>query len=101
MASSLLSLVSKLAKGLRKANCEKCKPDLEYSVVKDNALTFKCLDCNKNSEKKFVEDLTKKFSYTYWFYDGDIDNFFCCCGKLFIHMTTRIAGKSSMRHHFP
>lgn len=99
--ASLSSLANNLVERLHRGKCENCEPGLEDATFKDNTLTFKCLDCNKNSEKKFVEDLTKKFSYTYWFYDGDIDNFFCCCGKLFIHMTTRIAGKSSMRHHFP
>ena len=63
-------------------------------------LTFKCLDCNKNSEKKFDGDLTKNLITHIGSVMEILLNFVTCCGKVFMHMTTRIDGKSSIKHPF-
>ena len=75
MASSLSSLANNLAKGLHKIKYEKNKSGPEHAAVKYKALIFKCLDCDKNYEKKFNENLTKRFQNKYQFGDGDINSF--------------------------
>ena len=43
------------------SKCEICRSGFEYAKVQDSStLIFKCLDCNKNYEQEFDEDLTKK-----------------------------------------
>lgn len=37
---------------------------LEYMTVNDDPLVFKCVDCNKNYEKRFNKDLVKRFDTT-------------------------------------
>ena len=82
MASSVSSLVNNLAAELQKAKCEKI--NLTFSILGQRH--HKCLHGNKNYEKKFDENLTNFVSY---------------CRKLLIHMSSWIASKSSMGHHFP
>ena len=75
MPSSLSSLTNNLAKGFHKNKCKNCKSYLEYMKVKDASPIFKCLNCNKNYEKEFNEDLIEHFENTYRFCDGDINKF--------------------------
>ena len=51
------------------------KSCLDYIVIKDNHLTFKCLKCNKNHNKEFDKDLIKRFANIYEFCDNDINKF--------------------------
>ena len=71
MSSSLSSLSDHLFKGLHKGKCKDCKSDLEYITVsvatKENTLTFKCIDCDKNYEKKFDKDLANRSQNTHKF----------------------------------
>lgn len=53
-----------------------CKSSLEYMTANDDLLTFKCADYKKTYEKKFNEDLLKRFPNTYKLCGGDI-NIFC------------------------
>ena len=43
--------------------------------VKDRLSLFRCVDCNKNYEKEFDKDLTKRFYSTYRFCDEALRNF--------------------------
>ena len=86
MACSLSSLANNLAERLRKGKCENCEFGLEYAVVKDNILTFKCLNCNNNFEKEFGEGLTKRFQKAYRFCDADINTFYLMLQKgVYLH----------------
>ena len=73
--ASLSSLANNLVERLHNGKCENCEPGLEDATFKDNTLTFKCLDCNKNYEKEFDEGLTKTFQNTYQLCDGGINKF--------------------------
>ena len=70
MSSSLSSLVDNLTEGLHNDKCTDCKSCLDYMLIKDNQLIFKCLKCNKNHNKEFNKDLIKGFANTYEFCDG-------------------------------
>ena len=48
MASSLSNLVDNLTEGIHEI---KCKLFLEYESLIDNLIKFKCLSCNKHSNK--------------------------------------------------
>ena len=47
----------------------------EYVAAKDNILTFKCDDCNKDYEKEFDENSTNWFESKYKFCDDGINKF--------------------------
>ena len=70
MSSSLSSLVDNLTEGLHNDKCTDCKSCLDYMLIKDNQLIFKCLKCNKNHNKEFNKDLIKRFANTYEFCNG-------------------------------
>ena len=64
MTSSLSNLVNNLAEGFYK-DCEFfC---LEYTGVIDDLIEYKCLCCNKNYQKRFDENIEKRFFNTYKF----------------------------------
>ena len=50
MASLLSRLADNFAKGLWKGKWENYKYNLGYAAFKNNTLTFKYLECNKNFE---------------------------------------------------
>ena len=75
MSMSLLSLTDYLSKGLHINKCKNCRSGLEYRTAKNSTLAFKCVGCNKSCQKKFDENLAKRFPNTYKFCDGD--NKFC------------------------
>ena len=74
-ASSLSILADNLPEGLHKGECMDCKSCHEYMNVKDRLSLFRCVDCNKNYEKGFDKDLTKRFYSTYKFCDEAWGNF--------------------------
>ena len=47
----------------------------EYTNPKDDLIEHKSLCCNKNYQKKFDEDLSKRFSNVYKFVNYDINKF--------------------------
>ena len=77
MVSPLSRLADNIAEGLHKVKCKDCMSGLEYVAGKDDILTFKCVDCNKNYEKVFDK------------------NFVWSCGKVFILMSRWIVAKDS------
>ena len=79
MVSPLSRLADNIAKGLHKVKCKDCMSGLEYVAGKDDILTFKCVDCNKNYEKVFDKNFNETFENAYRFCDGDINKF---CLKL-------------------
>ena len=74
---SLSSLVDNLTEGLHNNKCTDWISCLDYTLIKDNELIFKCLKWNKNHNKKFNKDLIKRFANIYEFGDGDINTLFC------------------------
>ena len=78
MVCSLSSLTDNLKEGLHKCKYNDCKSSFEYMTIKDSLLTFKCVYCNKTYEKKFHEDLSKRFENAYLFFNGVINRFFSC-----------------------
>ena len=82
MASLLSNLVNNSAEGIHKFKCKyrhnkkkNCECFLEYTNVKDNLIKYKCLYCNKNYQKKFDENLKKRFFIVYTFSNHDINKF--------------------------
>ena len=66
MASSLSNVVGNLAEGIHKIECTNCNMCcFEYTNPKDDLIEDKCLYCNKNYQKKFDENLKKRFANTY------------------------------------
>ena len=55
MASSLSNLVDNLAEGIHRIKCKDCDCFLEYEVVKDNLIKYKCLYFNKDYSNKLDE----------------------------------------------
>ena len=86
IANSLLNLADNLAKGPHKCKCKDRKSNPEYMTSKYGLLTCKCVDCNKSyekkfDEKKFDEDLSKRFKNTCQFCNGEINKFFLMLQK--------------------
>ena len=73
MPSPLSSLVDNLSDGLHK--CKDCESSFEYINAEDSKVVFKCLNCNKDYNKDFNEDLVNRFSITYNCCKGDINKF--------------------------
>ena len=73
MTSSPSRVGDNFTKGLYKDKV--CKFNLEYMTAKNNITLSKCADCNKNFEKEFDEDPSKRFGNIYRFCDGDINKF--------------------------
>ena len=65
MPSSLSRLADNFAEEFHKDKIT--KSDLEYLTIKDGSLIFNCVSCSKNFEKKFDENLAKRFENTYKF----------------------------------
>ena len=73
MSAPLSSLFDNLSDGLHK--CKDCESTLEYINAEDSKVVFKCLNCNKDYNKNFNEELINRFSSTYNFCEGDINKF--------------------------
>ena len=56
MATSLSNLVDNLTEGVHKIRCKDCDYFLEYEILKDNLIKFKCLSCNKDYSKKLMKN---------------------------------------------
>ena len=91
MASSLSNLVNNLAERVHKIKCNNghdnkkremfvikykdCECCRKYMNMKDDSTVFKCLRCNRKLQKKFNENLKKRFVDTYKFSSHDINKF--------------------------
>ena len=82
MTSLLSSLADNLAERLHNGKCENCESGLDYAAVEDNTLTFRCLHCNRNYEKKFDKGLAKRFQNTCRLSDVDINKFCLILSKV-------------------
>ena len=60
MATPLSNLVDNLTERIHKIKCKDCDCFHEYESVKNSSVKYKCLSCNKNSNK-IDEELKKRF----------------------------------------
>ena len=74
-STSLSNLASNLSEGLHNYRCIDCKSCLDYTIIKDKQLIFRCFECKKNYKKDFNKELINRFSSTYKFCNGAIS---CC-----------------------
>ena len=75
MSTTLSNLVSNLSEGLHNDRCIDCKSCVNYMIIKDQQLIFRCFECKKNYNKDFDKELINRFLSTYEFCNGDIDKF--------------------------
>ena len=47
MSTSLSSLVNNFSDGLDNDKCTNCKSSLDYMLIKDYQLIFRCFECKK------------------------------------------------------
>ena len=72
MSSSLSKLVDNLSEGIHNNKCFDYKSNLDYvRITKNKKLLLKCFNCNIYYEKKFNNNLTKKFKNTYSLCNND------------------------------
>ena len=83
MSSSLSSLADNLSEGLHSDKCTDCKSCLDYVVLKDDQLIFRCFGCKKNYKKDFNKELIKRFANVHEFCIGDINKFILLLRKGF------------------
>ena len=75
MATSLSKLVDNLTDNIHNVTCIKCKSNLCFVRAINEKLIFKCIDCEKEYEEEFNEELIERFANTYKFCDNDLDKF--------------------------
>ena len=75
MATSLSKLVDNLTDNIHNDKCIKCKSDFCFLRAINEKLIFKCIDCEKEYEKEFNNELIERFVNTYKFCDNDLDKF--------------------------
>ena len=75
MATSLSKLVDNLTDNIHDDKCIKCKSNLCFVRAINEKLIFKCIDCEKEYEKEFNNELIERFANTYKFCDNDLDKF--------------------------
>ena len=73
MPSSLSNLADNLSEGLHSDKCTDCKLCLDYMILKDDQLIFRCFECKKNYKKKFNKELIKRFANIHEFCNKDIN----------------------------
>ena len=75
MATSLSKLVDNLTDSIHNDKCIKRKYNLCFVRAINETLLFKCIDCEKEYEKEFNNELIERFANTYKFCDNDLDKF--------------------------
>ena len=75
MATSLSKLVDNLTDDIHNDKFKKCKSNLCFVRAINEKLIFKCIDCDKEYEKEFNNELIERFANTYKFCDNDLDKF--------------------------
>ena len=73
MATSLSKLVDNLTDDIHNDKCIKCKSNLCFVRAINENLIFKCIDCEKEYEKEFNNELIERFANTYKFCDNDLN----------------------------
>ena len=74
-ATSLSKLVDNLTDNIHNDKCIKCKSNLCFVRAINEKLIFKCIDCDKEYEKEFNNELIERFANTYKFCNNDLDKF--------------------------
>ena len=74
MATSLSIPVDNLTEGTHKIKFKDCDCFLEYEIVKDNLIKYKCLSCNKSYSNKIDVEL-KNDLRTYLRFNNDMNKF--------------------------
>ena len=74
-SSSLSNLVDNLSEGLHSDGCTDCKSYFDYMTTNDTQLIFRCFECKKNCKKDFDKEKISRFSSTYDFGKGYINEF--------------------------
>ena len=69
-SSSLSNLVDNVSEGFRCDKCTDCKSCLDYMMLKDDQLIFRCFKCKKNFNKD--KELIKRFANIYEFCNKEI-----------------------------
>ena len=78
MSRSLSNLVDDLSAGLHCDKCKDCKSCLDYMMVKDDQIIFRCFECKKNIKKDFNKELIERFANIYTnFVTKTLINLFC------------------------
>ena len=67
MATSLSKLVDNLTDNIHNDKCIKCKSNLCFVRAINEMLIFQCIDCEKEYEKEFNNELIRRFANTYKF----------------------------------
>ena len=62
MSTSLSKLVKYLSERLHSDKCIDCESHLDYMLIKDDQLIFRCFDCKNNYKKYFNKDTIKRFA---------------------------------------
>ena len=75
MATSLSKLVDNLTNNIHNDKCIKCKSNFCFVRAINEKFIFKCIDCEKEYEKEFNNELIERFANTYKFCDNDLDKF--------------------------
>ena len=75
MSSPLSDLVDNLSDGFYSYDCPDCKFQLDYMIIKNNKVIFRCSECKKNHSKDFDNELIKRFANIYEFCNEDINKF--------------------------
>ena len=75
MSSSPSSLADNLSEGLHSDKWTDCKSYLDYMIIKDAQLIFRCFECKKNYKKDFNNELIKRLANIYEFFNEDINKF--------------------------
>ena len=75
MATSLSKLADNLTDNIHYDKCIKCNSNLCFVRAVNEKLIFKCIDCDKEYEKEFNNELIGRFANTYKFCDNDLDKF--------------------------
>ena len=97
MSSSLSSLVFNLSDGLYSYDCPDCKTQLNYMIIRNNKVVFRCFECKKNHSKDSDNELIKKFANIYESCNEDINKFMLLLRKCIL-MNIWIVGKDLMKH---
>ena len=80
MSDSLSNLVDNTSEIFNSIECKSCiekikiKSDCCFDGLKNNRLTYKCKECNKEW-KRPINELKEKFPSIYQFCDGDLNKF--------------------------
>ena len=75
MSSSLSSLVDILPEGLHSDKCTDFKSCLDYMIIKDDQLIFRCFEWKKNYKKDLNNELIKRSANIYELCNEDINKF--------------------------